>query len=186
MSFYRFQTDFTDKFIYWLLFLFYFLTDRPENFPDHKFHMLIKDFGHESLVLKLAKMGYTIYLDNERVKFLKTPDLAQYFCKDRNAAKIILIDQLDAQNVEQQFVDEKIISIEFTADDKVCDSHALRFIKFSVHPTMADINHIATLTAPLHIYTIGHSLDFPFKLSYLCRSGQPTTAIKRKNNQTKI
>lgn len=124
-------------------------------------------------------------LDNERIKALKTRDILQHFCKERDAAKIILVDQLDISNVEKQFVDEKIISIELTPDDKVSDSDGLRFIKFSVHPTMADISFIATITAPFHIYTIGHSIDFPFKLNYLCRSADPMTIMKEKNNRAK-
>lgn len=145
--------------------------------------MLINDFGYESLLVKLAKTDIKIYLENERIKTIKTPDFLQYFCKERSEAKIILVDQLDTNNVEKLFVDEKIISIELTPDDKISNSDGLRFIKFSVHPTMADISYIATLTAPLHIYTIEHSIDFPFKLNYLCRSADPTkqkTTIKQK------
>lgn len=147
--------------------------------------MLINDFGYESLLLKLAKMGIKIYLDNERIKVLRTRDVLPHFCKEKNEAKIIVVDQLDIHNVGNQFVDEKIISIELTPDDKVSDFDGLRFIKFSVHPTMADICFIATLTAPFHIYTIGHSIDFPFKLNFLCRSEDSVAIMQKKKNQAK-
>lgn len=45
----------------------------------------------------------------------------------------------------------------------------LKVVQFSVHPTMADIQYIASLTSPLHINPIGGLATFPFDLNYLCR-----------------
>lgn len=151
-----------------------------KEYKDCKIHMLIDDFGYESLLLTLIEMDIKIYVENERVKVLRRPNILQHFCKDRNAAQIILVDQINTHNVEKQFTEEKILSIELRPDDKVSNTKALQIIKFSVHPTIADISFIATLTAPLNIYTIGHSIDFPFKLSYLCRSANPMTTMKQR------
>lgn len=157
-----------------------------KKFENYQFHLLINDFGYESLLLMLAKNKINIHLGNERVKVVKTRDVSQHFCRDRNAAKIILVDHLDVHNVEKQFADKKIISIELTPEHKVSKSDALQFIKFSVHPTMADISVIATLTAPLQVNTIGHSIDFPFDLSFLCRSANDSmTLMKERNNRAK-
>lgn len=147
--------------------------------------MLVNDFGYEDLLFMLAKRDTKIYLDDKRVEMFKRPNILHYFCNESNAAKIILVDQLDIGNVQKQFVDEKIVTIVLTPDHKVSDLNGLRFVKFSVHPTMADISFIATLAAPLHIYTIGHSVDFPFELSYLCRFND-NNHKKQSNKTTKF
>lgn len=144
--------------------------------------MLVNEFGYEDLLFMLAKRDIRIYLGDERLEIFKRQDILHYFCNDPNEADIILVNRLDINSIEKQFVEEKIISIEFTPDDKLSDSNGLQFIKFSIHPTMPDINYIATLAAPLHIYTIGHSIDFPFKLDDFCRFNENSN--KTKSNKT--
>lgn len=166
--------------------IFQLFLRRLKDYKDFKFHMLANGFGYEDLIFMLAKRDIPIHLDDKRVEIFKRQDLLHYFCIDRNAAKIILVDQL-AHDIKKQFAEEKIISIELTPDEKVSESDGLRFIKFSVHPTMADISYIASLAAPLHIYTIGHSIDFPFDLSYLCRyneNNDKKNRAKQKNPNT--
>lgn len=130
----------------------------------------------------LAKRKIEIYLDDKRVGIFRRQNLIQHFCNDPHASKIILVDKF-SYDVEKQFTENKIISIELTPDNKISDSQALQFIKFSVHPTVADISFIASLAAPLHIYTIGHSIDFPFPLNYLCRFDENSNKKAGQKNQ---
>lgn len=140
--------------------------------------MLVDDFGYESLILMLAKKDIKIYLDDKSVEIFKRQDCLHYFCNVRNAAQIVLVNHIDVDSCEKRFIDEKIITIAFTSDRKESDTYGLEFIRFSIHPTMGDISYIAGLASPLHIYTIGHSIDFPFELSHLCRHDEKTDERK--------
>lgn len=146
--------------------------------------MLVDDFGYEDLLFMLAERDIDIQLDEKRVEIFKRQNLLNYFCTDSNEAKITLVNHIDRNTVKKRLIDEKIISIEFTSDDRK-SLNGLRFIKFSIHPTMADISFIASLAAPLHVYCIGHSIDFPFDLSYLCRYDEKNDRNKSKNTTQK-
>lgn len=130
--------------------------------------MLVDEFGYESLLFMLAKNGIKIYLDNKRKEIFKRQDMLENFCNDLNEANIILVDTI-AVDIEKQRLDDKIIIIKFVPELNEPDSKSLKLIRYSVHPTIADISFIATLAAPLNIYTIGHSIDVPFDLRLMCR-----------------
>lgn len=156
---------------------------RTEKYLDYKFHMLVDDFGYENLLFMLAKKGIKVFLDDKTTEIFKRQDILHHFCNDRNEAKITVVNHLDTNNVEKQFTESKIISIAFTSDRKGSESNAVQFIRFSIHPTMADISFIAGLAAPLNIYTIGHSIDFPYDLNYLCRYDEKNDRKNRPKSQ---
>lgn len=143
---------------------------RSKEFKDHKFQMLVDDFGYEDLLFMLAKNGFKIHLTEKLTEIFETQKLLQYFCNEPNKANIILVDKL-SNDVAKQFVEEEIVTIILTPDHHVSDSKALQYIRFSVYPTMADIIYMNTLANPYRIHSIGHETDQKrIDLTHLLRS----------------
>ncbi|XP_031631109.1 uncharacterized protein LOC116345667 [Contarinia nasturtii] len=135
---------------------------------DHKFHMIIDDFGYEDLIFLLAKKGIKIYPDTKRVEIFNRQQISNVFCMDFQQAEVYLVDQLP-DNVQKHYDETNITWIKMTTDPKAYSCSGLEIIRFSIHPTMQDILNIVNLAAPLKIYTIGKAGSLPFTLEHLCR-----------------
>lgn len=96
-------------------------------------------------------MAFKLNWTRDVSKFSEKQDLLHYFRTDPNEAEVIVVNHIDRNTVKSRMTADKIMSIAFTSDDSK-DLTGLCLIKCSIHPTMADILNIASLTAPLHIY----------------------------------